>query len=48
MDRDRRAIKAELFRSLHRGPPLLLLPNAWDAINPAISHPEAQQLFAAR
>ena len=23
-------IKAELFRSLHRAPPLLVLPNAWD------------------
>ena len=28
--------KAELFRSLHRGPPLLLLPNAWDAISARI------------
>ena len=25
MTRDERATKAELFRSLHRGPPLLLL-----------------------
>jgi 2-methylisocitrate lyase-like PEP mutase family enzyme len=77
MDRDRQAVKAELFRSLHRGPPLLLLPNAWDAMSArlvvkagfpaiattsggvarelgyadgeaAISHPEAQLLFAAR
>lgn len=22
--------KAELFRSLHRGPEILVLPNAWD------------------
>jgi 2-methylisocitrate lyase-like PEP mutase family enzyme len=33
MDRDRQAVKAELFRSLHRGPRLLLLPNAWDAMS---------------
>jgi hypothetical protein len=48
MDRDRQAVKAELFRSLYRGPPLLLLLNAWDAMSPAITYPEAQQLFAAR
>jgi 2-methylisocitrate lyase-like PEP mutase family enzyme len=33
MNRDRQATKAELFRSLHRGPRLLLLPNAWDAVS---------------
>jgi 2-methylisocitrate lyase-like PEP mutase family enzyme len=33
MDRDQQASKAELFRSLHRGPRLLLLPNAWDAVS---------------
>lgn len=27
------AVKAELFRAMHRGPRLLLLPNAWDAIS---------------
>src|SRR5215469_17369944 len=25
--------QAERFRRLHRGPPLLLLPNAWDALS---------------
>src|SRR5271155_2815438 len=25
--------KAELFRSLHAGPEILVLPNAWDAIS---------------
>jgi 2-methylisocitrate lyase-like PEP mutase family enzyme len=30
------AIKAELFRAMHSGPPLLLLPNAWDAISARI------------
>jgi len=27
------AVKAELFRAMHSGPRLLLLPNAWDAIS---------------
>jgi 2-methylisocitrate lyase-like PEP mutase family enzyme len=30
------ARKAERFRSKHRGPPLLLLPNAWDAMSARI------------
>lgn len=30
------ARKAELFRNKHRGPPLLLLPNAWDAMSARI------------
>jgi 2-methylisocitrate lyase-like PEP mutase family enzyme len=30
------AAKAELFRALHSGPHLLLLPNAWDAISARI------------
>src|SRR5271155_4685988 len=30
------AQQAEFFRSLHRGPSLLLLPNAWDAISARI------------
>src|SRR4029077_12425753 len=30
------ANKAELFRAMHSGPPLLLLPNAWDAISARI------------
>jgi 2-methylisocitrate lyase-like PEP mutase family enzyme len=33
MNRDEQAVKAELFRSLHRGPRLLVLPNAWDALS---------------
>jgi 2-methylisocitrate lyase-like PEP mutase family enzyme len=33
MNRDEQATKAELFRSLHRGPRLLVLPNAWDALS---------------
>jgi 2-methylisocitrate lyase-like PEP mutase family enzyme len=28
--------KAELFRAMHSGPPLLVLPNAWDAITARI------------
>ncbi|MGE5269679.1 MAG: isocitrate lyase/PEP mutase family protein [Thiohalocapsa sp.] len=31
--RTEQAIKAELFRAMHGGPRLLLLPNAWDAIS---------------
>jgi 2-methylisocitrate lyase-like PEP mutase family enzyme len=31
-----RAIKAELFRAMHQGPPLLVLPNAWDAASARI------------
>src|SRR5260370_5034330 len=30
------AAKAELFRAMHSGPHLLLLPNAWDAISARI------------
>jgi 2-methylisocitrate lyase-like PEP mutase family enzyme len=30
------ADKAEIFRNMHRGPSLLLLPNAWDAISARI------------
>ncbi|HEV2097888.1 MAG TPA: isocitrate lyase/phosphoenolpyruvate mutase family protein [Stellaceae bacterium] len=30
------ARKAEIFRDMHHGPPLLLLPNAWDAISARI------------
>ncbi|HKS90010.1 MAG TPA: isocitrate lyase/phosphoenolpyruvate mutase family protein [Stellaceae bacterium] len=33
MSRVEQAVKAELFRAMHRGPRLLLLPNAWDAIS---------------
>ena len=32
MDQKEQAAKAEVFRALHRGPHLLLLPNAWDAM----------------
>ena len=28
--------KAELFRSLHGGPPILVLPNAWDVASARI------------
>ncbi|HTV89856.1 MAG TPA: isocitrate lyase/phosphoenolpyruvate mutase family protein [Stellaceae bacterium] len=31
MPHSEQAIKAELFRAMHGGPPLLILPNAWDA-----------------
>ncbi len=31
-----RAVKAELFRAMHSGPRLLLLPNAWDAVSARI------------
>ncbi len=33
MNRAEQAAKAERFRAMHRGPRLLLLPNAWDAIS---------------
>ena len=33
MDRQAQTAKAEAFRALHRGPRLLLLPNAWDALS---------------
>jgi len=36
MNQSEQAIKAELFRAMHSGPPLLLLPNAWDAISARI------------
>src|SRR6202012_273730 len=32
--------KAELFRSLHAGPEILVLPNAWDAISARIVESE--------
>src|ERR1700722_17789283 len=32
--------KAELFRSLHSGPEILVLPNAWDAISARIVEAE--------
>jgi 2-methylisocitrate lyase-like PEP mutase family enzyme len=35
-NRTEQAAKAELFRALHSGPRLLLLPNAWDAISARI------------
>jgi hypothetical protein len=43
------AANANAFRALHRGPPLLLMANAWDAtgrfdaIDPAIGQPEMQR-----
>jgi 2-methylisocitrate lyase-like PEP mutase family enzyme len=33
MPNTEQAIKAELFRAMHGGPQLLVLPNAWDAIS---------------
>jgi 2-methylisocitrate lyase-like PEP mutase family enzyme len=36
MNQAEQAVKAELFRAMHSGPPLLLLPNAWDAISARI------------
>jgi 2-methylisocitrate lyase-like PEP mutase family enzyme len=33
MNQAEQAVKAELFRAMHHGPGLLLLPNAWDAIS---------------
>jgi len=36
MNRTEQAIKAELFRALHAGPRLLVLPNAWDPISARI------------
>lgn len=36
MDAVQQARQAELFRSMHQAPPLLLLPNAWDALSARI------------
>src|SRR5439155_5640812 len=36
MSQTEQAVKAELFRAMHQGPGLLLLPNAWDAISARI------------
>src|ERR1041385_2302338 len=36
MNKTEQASKAEAFRALHRGPRLLLLPNAWDAMSARI------------
>jgi len=36
MNRAEQAAKAELFRAMHGGPHLLLLPNAWDAFSARI------------
>src|SRR6185295_11994654 len=36
MTRDRQKQLAETFRQAHRPPPLLLLPNAWDAMSARI------------
>jgi len=36
MNQAQQAVKAELFRAMHSGPHLLLLPNAWDAISARI------------
>jgi 2-methylisocitrate lyase-like PEP mutase family enzyme len=33
MTRDRQKQQAEIFRQAHKAPPLLLLPNAWDAMS---------------
>ncbi|HEX6441908.1 MAG TPA: isocitrate lyase/phosphoenolpyruvate mutase family protein [Stellaceae bacterium] len=44
MGRAEQARKAEAFRALHRGPPLLLMANAWDAVTARIFEAEG---FAA-
>jgi 2-methylisocitrate lyase-like PEP mutase family enzyme len=44
MDKAEQARKAEAFRALHRGPPLLLMANAWDAVTARIFEAEG---FAA-
>jgi 2-methylisocitrate lyase-like PEP mutase family enzyme len=44
MSRAEQAVKAEAFRALHRGPPLLLMANAWDAITARLFEAEG---FAA-
>ena len=36
MDIRTQAAKAEQFRTLHRGPKMLLLPNAWDVASARI------------
>ncbi len=36
ISRIEQAVKSELFRAMHNGPHLLLLPNAWDAISARI------------
>jgi 2-methylisocitrate lyase-like PEP mutase family enzyme len=36
MSNDDQARRAQTFRNLHRAPPILLLPNAWDAISARI------------
>ena len=33
MDRNKQKTKADLFRAMHRGRRILLLPNAWDAVS---------------
>src|SRR5438128_10823939 len=44
MNKAEQADKAEAFRALHRGPPLLLMANAWDAVSARIFEAEG---FAA-
>ncbi len=44
MNKAEQAAKAEAFRALHRGPPLLLMANAWDAVSARIFEAEG---FAA-
>jgi 2-methylisocitrate lyase-like PEP mutase family enzyme len=44
MSTTEQAAKAEAFRALHRGPPLLLMANAWDAITARLFEAEG---FAA-
>src|SRR5437763_16895151 len=44
MNQAEQASKAEAFRALHRGPPLLLMANAWDAITARLFEAEG---FAA-
>ena len=44
MNKAEQAAKSEAFRALHRGPPLLLMANAWDAVSARIFEAEG---FAA-
>src|SRR6266851_4404295 len=46
MGMDQRS-KAELFRSLHSGPDMLVLPNAWDAISARIVEAEGFPAIAS-
>ncbi|MBV9552324.1 MAG: isocitrate lyase/phosphoenolpyruvate mutase family protein [Alphaproteobacteria bacterium] len=46
MSRAQQAAKAEAFRALHRGPPLLLMANAWDAVTARLFEAEGYAAVA--